>query len=49
MPDAAMKQNTRKQRPPLPGVGMARMKAAIYPMKEKMMAKTAAPPMTQVL
>ena len=31
------------------GVGMAWMTAATLPMKEKMMAKTAAPPMTQVL
>ena len=49
MPDAAMKPKRRMQTPPMTGVGMAWMMAAIFPMKEKMMAKTAAPPMTQVL
>ena len=44
-----MKPKRRMHTPPMTGVGMAWMTAATLPMKEKMMAKTAAPPMTQVL
>ena len=49
MPEAAMKPKRRMHTPPMTGVGMAWMRAAILPMKEKIMANTAAPAMTQVL
>ena len=49
IPEAAMKPKRRMQTPPMTGVGMPWMSAAIFPMKEKRMAKQAAPPMTQVL
>ena len=48
-PDAAIKPNNKMQTPPITGVGIPWITAAIFPMKENRMAKMAAPPMTQVL
>lgn len=48
MPEAAMTPKSSMETPPMTGVGMLWISAASLPRHESRMAKTAAPPMTQV-
>ncbi|MNW13555.1 hypothetical protein D3C71_2115430 [compost metagenome] len=48
IPEAAMIPNSSRDTPPITGLGMDWISAASLPQKDRIMAKIAAPPMTQI-